>query len=121
MPLTLTAEPAPLHEDQDGVLRVGNTRVSLEVVISAWRQGKTAEQIQQSFDTLALADIYAAITYYLNHRDEVEKYLQTSQQHAQQTQNWTEARCDPTGIKSRLQARQRRLQQTRARKTAGKN
>ena len=35
----------------------------------------TPETIVQRYSTLALADVYAVVTYYLRHRSEVEEYL----------------------------------------------
>lgn len=66
----------PIRTDEHGDIRVGGTRVLLDLVIARHKQGRTPEQIQDSFPTLKLADIYAVITYYLNNQDEVEAYLQ---------------------------------------------
>jgi hypothetical protein len=40
----------PLQTDQHGKLRVGNTRVLLELVIHAFQQGETADRIQQEIE-----------------------------------------------------------------------
>lgn len=48
-PLTL---PIPLYEHPPGVLRVGKSRVLLELVIRAFQRGATPEGIVQSYDTL---------------------------------------------------------------------
>ena len=75
MTLQIQAETAPITIDQDGAARVGGTRVLLDLVIRAFHNGDTAEQIVDSYDTLALADVYAVIAYYLNHREEVDAYM----------------------------------------------
>jgi hypothetical protein len=54
---------------------VGGTRVLLELVIRAFRNGATPEAIVQAYDTLDLTDVYAVISYYLVHRVEVGDYL----------------------------------------------
>lgn len=41
----------PLTRDEHGKLRVGNTRVLLELVIHAYQQGETAEEIIDSYPT----------------------------------------------------------------------
>jgi uncharacterized protein (DUF433 family) len=56
------AEAPPLREDESGALRVGNSRVLLELVIQAFQDGATPETIVQRYPTLALADAYAVIT-----------------------------------------------------------
>ena len=45
MTLAVVAEPAPLKTNADGVVRVGNTRVTLDTVIAVFKQGTTAEEI----------------------------------------------------------------------------
>jgi hypothetical protein len=43
--LTITAKPIPLEAGTDGVVRVGGTRVTLDTVVTAFKQGATAEEI----------------------------------------------------------------------------
>src|SRR6266568_2426083 len=74
--LVVEAPTVPLRTDEHGVLRVGDTRVRLDTVITAWKQGESPEQIVENFDVLDLADVYAVISYYLNHREEIERYLE---------------------------------------------
>ena len=45
-PLTVTV---PLREDSPGVFRVGETRVLLELVLSAFKRGASPEAIVQSY------------------------------------------------------------------------
>jgi uncharacterized protein (DUF433 family) len=65
----------PLYEDPPGVLRVGKSRVLLELVIHAFRRGATPEAIVQSYDTLSLPDVYAVVSYYLANPAAVDEYL----------------------------------------------
>jgi uncharacterized protein (DUF433 family) len=80
MGLTLEALEVPIRINEDGVARVGGTRVPLETLITAFHQGESPEQIVDSFDVLSLADVYAVITYYLNHREEVDEYMREVQE-----------------------------------------
>ena len=59
MAFTVQAAAPPLREDASGALRVGNSRVLLELVIRAFQDGATPESIVQRYSTLALADVYA--------------------------------------------------------------
>lgn len=104
IPLTLT-EILPLETDADGVVRVGNTRVTLDTIIMAFTDGATAEEIAQQYSSLRLADIYSVIGYYLRHRAEVDAYLQLRAQQAEQVRHQNEARFDPGGVRDRLLAR----------------
>ena len=72
MSLTLDAQPLPMQETADGVVRIGGTRVTLDTVIRAYRRGASAEEIARAFDTLRLEDIYAVLSFYLRQTEEVE-------------------------------------------------
>lgn len=65
----------PLQQHSDGTLRVGGTRVLLEVVIRAFHRGETPEGIVESFPTLKLDAVYAVIAYYLQNRAEIDVYI----------------------------------------------
>lgn len=65
----------PLYEDPPGALRVGKSRVLLELVIRAFQRGQTPESIVQSYDTLSLADVYAVVSYYLANPAPFDVYL----------------------------------------------
>ena len=75
MTAVLEIEPliVPLRTDETGVVRVGKTRVTLDVVIGCYKRGETAEQIVEDFDTLRLADVHGVIAYYLGHQAENKK------------------------------------------------
>ncbi|OLE16869.1 MAG: hypothetical protein AUI36_37060 [Cyanobacteria bacterium 13_1_40CM_2_61_4] len=65
----------PLTANEDGVLRVGGTRVTLDTIVSVFEEGETPEQIAQNFPGLKLEDVYAVITYYLRNQERVLAYL----------------------------------------------
>ncbi|HET9228608.1 MAG TPA: DUF433 domain-containing protein [Thermoanaerobaculia bacterium] len=105
MSLPFAIEPPPLTTDTDGVVRVGGTRVTLETLVEAFHEGLTAEEIAQQYPTLALADIYAVIGYYLRRRSDVQEYLEESRRQAAEVRNRNQTRTDPRGIRERLLAR----------------
>jgi uncharacterized protein (DUF433 family) len=78
--LPVHAEAPPLREDQEGAIRVGNSRVSLDLVIDQYENGMTPEDMVRAYDTLVLADVHAVIAYYLRHPDEVGAYLKRRQE-----------------------------------------
>ncbi|CAN5621953.1 hypothetical protein BH20ACT10_BH20ACT10_21530 [soil metagenome] len=91
--------------DRDDVARVGGTRVTLDVVVAAFREGATAEEIAQQYPSLRLADVYSVVGYYLRHRDEVEEYLRERERRADLVRRENEARFDPEGVRDRLASR----------------
>jgi len=108
MPIAEATYSVPLQTDGDGVIRVGKTRVTLDTVLSAYKDGASAEEIVWQYTTLDLADVYEVISYYLRHRAEVEEYLAEGQRQAEETRGLIESRMDPHGIRDRLLARQAR-------------
>jgi uncharacterized protein (DUF433 family) len=106
---TVQAEAPPLREDASGALRVGDSRVLLELVIRAFQDGATPEAIIQRYSTLVLPDVYTVIAYYLRHRSEVEGYLAEREQKAQDVRRRLEnQQGDLSEIRARLQARRQR-------------
>ncbi|MBF2098733.1 MAG: DUF433 domain-containing protein [Gloeomargaritaceae cyanobacterium C42_A2020_066] len=105
MPLAIVAESAPLQANQDGVVLVGKTRVTLDTVVYVFNQGATAEEIVYRYPSLNLADIYATIAFYLKHQSEVEAYLQQRQQQSQEIRAMNQARFDPQNLRDRLLTR----------------
>ena len=77
LPISFVAQPPPIRADDDGVLRVGGTRVRLETIINSFKSGSAAEAILLNYLSLNLTDIYAIITYYLWSREEVETILRS--------------------------------------------
>ena len=73
--LPLNGEPLPFRLDEGGVVRIGNTRITLDLVVEQYENGMSPEDMVRAYDTLALADVHAAIAYYLRHRNAVEAYL----------------------------------------------
>ena len=102
MSLKISTDPAPLSTDENGVVRVGGTRVRLDTVVYAFNQGASAEEILQQYPSLALADVYATICYYLQHRTSVDEYLKDRQQEHERVRQLNESRSDPAGLRERL-------------------
>lgn len=73
--LPLSGEPLPLRFDEGGTVRVGNSRVTFDLVVEQYENGITPEDMVRAYDTLELADVHAAIAYYLRHPAEVRAYL----------------------------------------------
>lgn len=105
MAISFASEVIPLDTDPDGVIRVGNTRVSLDTLVGAFSDGATAEEIVQQYPSLKLADVYQVIGYYLRRPMEVEPYLQQRKAQAETIRRENETRFDPQGVRSRLLAR----------------
>ncbi|MBK5938056.1 DUF433 domain-containing protein [Halochromatium roseum] len=108
MTMVVAAEAPPIAADADGSFRVGNSRVTLETVISAFLDGATAEEIAEQYPALSLGEVYAVIAYYLTHTAEVDQYLLTQERRAAEVRQANERLFNPIGIRERLIARQTR-------------
>ena len=81
--LPLHADLLPLRVDEGGTVRVGTTRISLDLVVEQYENGMTPEDMVRAYGTLVLADVHAVIAYYLRHRDEVRAYLKRREEEAE--------------------------------------
>lgn len=107
MSFVLQYESPPLREDETGAIRVGDSRVLLELVIRAFQDGASPESIVQRYSTLSLSDVYTTIGYYLRHQQEIESYLNEREQLAESIrQRFSEIQPDLSLIRSRLLAQQ---------------
>lgn len=98
----MSTDAAYVRTDEHGVMRVGTGRVMLDSVLAAFAQGHSPETIRSQYPSLALKEVYGAITYYLSHREQVEDYLK------RQDVVWTKAKAEadvrPAPVVERLRA-----------------
>lgn len=102
----------PLRTDEHGAIRIGKTRVLLELVIHAYYMGETPEGIVDSYPSLTTADVYAVIGYYLANREEIDAYVRQRDQQAEQILRDMEANLTPEAraLRTRLRAYQEQQQ-----------
>jgi uncharacterized protein (DUF433 family) len=80
-----------LRVDEGGVVRIGKSRVGLDLVVEQYENGMTPEELVAAYDTLTLFEVYAAIAYYLEHPQEVRQYLQRRANEATELRTQVEA------------------------------
>ena len=102
MALITAAEAPPLSTDVHGVVRVGSTRITLDVIVHSFDAGASPEEIVQSFPTLNLTDVYATIAYVLRHRGEVDAYLAGRETEAEAIQQKIEERYPAAELRQRF-------------------
>jgi uncharacterized protein (DUF433 family) len=88
--------------DQQGVYRVGDTRVMLDSVVAAFHQGHSPETIQQQYPALSLEAVYGSIAYYLANTTEVDEYLK--RQDAEWKKQRERAETQSSAVIERLRA-----------------
>jgi uncharacterized protein (DUF433 family) len=68
-----TAVRAPIVLDERGVAYIaGTTAKVVEVVLNKEWAGQTPEELQRDMPHLTLAQIYAALAYYHQHKEELD-------------------------------------------------
>ena len=98
-------EPVPLVRDQAGRLMVPGTRISLDVLVAAFKRGESPEAVHENYETVSLGDVYAIFSYYLRHRVEVEGYLAEQTRLGAELQERIEEIYPPDGLRAKLLAR----------------
>jgi len=82
MSISIHPDPVPLRVDEQGTIRIGKTRITLDVLLDDHRAGLTPEQIVEQMDTLTLSDVHGALAYYYRHRAELDEYLRVREEEA---------------------------------------
>jgi len=108
MPHLALTQTAPLTFGDDNTVRITGSRVTLDSIVHAFQHGATAEQIQDSFPSLTLREIYGAIAYYLEHQEQMDAYLQAQRQAAEETRRAIESRQNSAVLRERIRARRMR-------------
>jgi uncharacterized protein (DUF433 family) len=92
-------------EERQGVYYVPGTRVSLDSIVYAFREGCSPESIREDFDGLDLAHVYGAIAFYLDNQAAIDGYLR------QRRGQWNELERQGTPVGDDLQSRLERARQ----------
>src|ERR1700692_3057047 len=71
-------------EQREGVYYIQGTRISLDSIVYAFREGCSPETIREDFEGLTLAHVYGAIAFYLDHHADIDGYL------LQRQEQWAE-------------------------------
>jgi uncharacterized protein (DUF433 family) len=106
-------DTVPLTQEENGSIRVGGTRVTLDTVIGRFQVGNTPEKIEDSFPSLTLSQIKATIEWYLNHKAEADEYLEEGQREAEKIRQRIESDPEYQARRKELHRRAAELRRTR--------
>lgn len=94
-------------EQREGSYWIAGSRVSLDSVVYAFRDGLSPETIQREcFPALSLEQVYGAVTYYLAHRTELDAYLEQAKSEYESLRA-ASRQADPEFYQKLADARQR--------------
>ncbi len=99
--MAIEIDSPPLHQDQFGVVRVAETRLTLNTLLAVYNRCATVEDLHESSPFADLADLHAVIAYYLRHRKQVDEYLKANKQTAELRRRAAEPDVPPE-LKARL-------------------
>ena len=60
--------------------RIAGTRISLDSVIYAWRQGESADGIVDCYPSLTQEQVHGALAFYLANQAEIDEYLRQGEE-----------------------------------------
>ncbi len=80
---TRIAELVTSPEVCGGRLRIEGTRVTVNQMVSLYKQGMNAEEIADQYPQLTLAQVYIALAYYHSNREEIEADLEAERAEAE--------------------------------------
>lgn len=70
--------------DEDGIAYITDTKMKVrQIVIDTTFLGLTPEMIAEEYENLSLAQIYAALSYYFDHKSKIEDEIQESKRFAE--------------------------------------
>jgi uncharacterized protein (DUF433 family) len=105
--LALIPPHAVLREDGDGVLRIAQTRITLDSLVGPYGDDAPADTMAHGFAALTMDEVRAALEHYLAHRSELDEYLRRQANQRRAARAEAERRCPPASIRARLIARRR--------------
>ena len=102
----LTVQPIsnPLRIDGSGSARIGDTRVTLETLVRKFLLGDSPEEIADAY-LLDLMQVYATISFYLQHRSEVDQYLNNVEEQEARVAGVVEKRSIGSALRQKMLAR----------------
>ena len=89
-------------EQRNGGLYVEGIRISLDSVVQCFLDGLSPESILAEFESLKLAQVYGAITYYLENQPAVDAYRARQARRFKETPGAVESL--PEDLRGRLNA-----------------
>lgn len=93
-------------------IRLKGHRIGIEHIVERYQDGFSPEQIVDDLPTLSLEEVYAAITYYLHNKAEIDAYVADIQRDYDERAR--QARANPSPVEQRMIALLRQQRETSA-------
>jgi uncharacterized protein (DUF433 family) len=86
-------------EERNGGYYLAGTRISLDSIVQCFNEGLSPETIQGEFESLTLAQVFGAITFYLENQPSIDAYR------ARQQRRFEAARRNAAPLRESLRER----------------
>ena len=75
--ITTTEHPYIIRDNDipEGEPVVKDTRTPVRAIVEWWKFGASPDEILENLPHLTLSQVFDALSYYADHRDEIEKYI----------------------------------------------
>src|SRR5271156_4770392 len=94
-------------EERDGGYYMAGTRISLDSIVQCFNEGLSPEAILEEFETLTLAQVFGAITFYLENQPAIDAYRLRQKQRFEATRRASAPL--PAGLRERIEAAREHL------------
>lgn len=92
--------------DERGVAYVSATKLKVaDVAVASERWGMTAREVQESYPRLTLAQVYAALAYYYDHKGEMDAQIARDEAEAERLRAQNPNPLSRAQFEERLRAR----------------
>ncbi len=66
-----------------GKPRIAGSRICVSDIVLWTEEGQSPDEIVNDFPHLTLADVHAALAYYYEHREEIDRQIKEAEQYAE--------------------------------------
>jgi uncharacterized protein (DUF433 family) len=87
--------------ENPNAIRVKGHRIGLEHIVERFNDGYSAEMIVHELPSLSLEQAYAAITYYLHNKPQVDEYMAVIDRYVEEQVRLQEANPSPASVRIR--------------------
>jgi uncharacterized protein (DUF433 family) len=94
-------------EERNGGYYLAGTRISLDSIVQCFNEGLSPEAILAEFETLTLAQVFGAITFYLENQPAIDAYRLRQEQRFEATRRASAPL--PAGLRERIEAAREHL------------
>lgn len=84
--------------DEKGVARIAGTGFKIKFLAMEHQQGLTPEQMHESHPHLTMAQIYAGLSYYFDHKEEMDRLIEEGIRYAEEMR----AKAGPSPFAERM-------------------